>query len=85
MWYRSRVPDKEGARFDDLLCKKAHRPRNAVFLRVYAGARPLWAAVVGGFGLPVFFFAPVRQPATCRPPRVESGRGLTTDKGCNHA
>jgi len=55
--YSANVPDKEGIWFSDLICKKAHRPRNAVFLRASVVARPLRAAVTGKpSGLPVFLF-----------------------------
>ena len=83
--YSLYVTEKEVARYESLNYKKAHRPRNAVFLRAYAVACLLWAAVVGGFGLLVFFFVPVSQPAICRPPYLRVGSGLTVQKGTHHA
>jgi hypothetical protein len=60
--YSLNVPEKEGNRRGNLNYIKAHRPRNAAFLRVYAVVRLLWAAVAGGFGLLVSF---VYQFPTC--------------------
>lgn len=83
--YSSHVPEKKGIRFGSLNYIKAHIPRNAVFLRAFAIVCLLWAAVAGAFGLLVSFGVPVFQPAICRPPRLEAGRGLTAHQGGSHA
>ena len=57
------VPDKEGTRVLQPDNTKAHKRRNAVFLRVYVFVCPLWVAVTGRLsGLLVFFCVPVCKP-----------------------
>lgn len=84
VWQSPYVPDKEGNGFESLNNTKAHKRRNAVFLRAYAVVCLLWAAVVGAFGLLVCFGVPVSQPAICRPPRLRAGSGLTVHQGAHH-
>jgi hypothetical protein len=83
VWQSPCVPDKEGNGFCSLNYKKAHKRRNAVFLRAYVVVCLLWVAVAGAFGLLVFFFVPVCKPAICRPPCFAAGSGLTVQRGAN--
>lgn len=54
--YSSLVPEKEGNEFGDSHITKAHKPRNAVFLRAYVIASSLWAAMAGiPSGMPASF------------------------------
>lgn len=82
--YPAKVPDKEGNGFGSLINIKAHRPRNAAFLRAYAAVRPLG----GGSGeasacrFPLVYRS--SNPAICRPPRLEAGRGVNHTKGVSH-
>lgn len=84
--YRSAVPNKEGNGFRSLNNTEAHKRRNAVFLRAYAVACPLWGAVAGRLrpaGLPLVYRS--ANPAICRPPRFAVGSGATTHQGGSHA
>lgn len=83
--YSLNVPEKEGNRRGNLNYIKAHRPRNAAFLRAYAVVRLLWAAVAGGFGLLVSFGVPVSNLLFAAPLLGKSGCGLTTHQGGHHA
>ncbi|MBC3864355.1 hypothetical protein H8K32_19850 [Undibacterium jejuense] len=76
-YYAVHVPEKKGNRRGNLKYIKAHWPRNAAFLRVYAVARLLWAAIVGGFGLLVSFGVPVSNLLFAAPLLGKSGNGLT--------
>lgn len=82
--YDSNVPEKEGTGLGRPN-KGAHRPRNAAFLCAIAFVRLQWAAVAGKpKGLPVPSCRS-SNPAICRSPRLDAGRGSTAQEGGHHA
>lgn len=83
--YAVDVSDKELNRRGNLKYTKAHEPRNAVFLRVFAIACLLWTVMAGAFGLLVCFCVPVSNLLVTVHPSWKEGGGLTAHKGGSHA
>lgn len=76
--YSSTVPEKKGNEFDSSNFTKAHKPRNAVFLRAYVIASFLWVAVAGRLRPAGFLCVRSVNPAICYPPRLTAGGSVTT-------
>lgn len=76
--YSANIPEKKGNRRGNLNYIKAHKPRNAAFLRVFTVACLLWAAIAGAFGLLVSFGVPVSNLLFAALPSWKKGGGLTT-------
>jgi len=76
--YSLPVPEKKGNEFDSSNYTKAHRPRNAAFLRAYVIASSLRAAVAGRLRPAGFFCVRSVNPVICCPPRLTAGRSVTT-------
>ncbi|MBR7792532.1 hypothetical protein KDM87_07960 [Undibacterium sp. FT147W] len=76
--YSVRVPKKKGNEFGDSNFTKAHRPRNAAFLRAYVIASSLRAAVAGiPSGMPGSFVSGSPTPSFAAHP-FGDGRSATT-------
>nr|WP_315467280.1 hypothetical protein [uncultured Undibacterium sp.] len=82
--YSANVPEKKGNEFGDSNFTKAHKPRNAVFLRAYVIAYLLWAAVAGiPSGMPVSFVSGSPTPPFAAHP-FGDGSSLNTQKESHH-
>ena len=75
--YAASVPEKKGNEFDSSNYTKAHRPRNAVFLRAYVIASFLWTAMVGRLRPAGCLCVRSANPAICCPPRLAAGDSVT--------
>lgn len=76
--YAANVPEKKGNEFGDSNFTKAHKPRKAVFLRVYVIASFLWAAVAGiPSGMPVSFVSGSPTPSFAVHPFGDGGSFIT--------
>jgi hypothetical protein len=82
--YSANVPEKKGNKFSSLNFTKAHKPRNAVFLRAYVIAHLLWAAMAGSLRAAGFLCVRSANPAICCPPRLAVGRSVTTTQRSHH-
>lgn len=82
--YSANVPEKKGNKFDSLNFTKAHKPRNAVFLRAYVIASFLWVAVAGRLRPAGFLCVRSVNPAICYPPRLTAGGSVTTTQRSHH-
>lgn len=77
--YALYVPEKKGNEVrSSKVNTKAHKPRNAVFLRVYVIASFLWAAMAGRLLPTGFLCVQSSNPVICCPPCLEAGGSLTT-------
>ena len=82
--YSANVPEKKGNKFCSLNFTKAHKPRNAVFLRTYVIASFLWVAVAGSLRAAGFLCVQSANPAICYPPRFAAGGSATTTQRSHH-
>ncbi len=83
--YDSVVPDKEGNRFGSLNTQSAQTAPSGLFTCACLRASPMSGGGGEAFGPAGFFGCQSSNPAICRSPRLEAGRGVTATQGGPHA
>lgn len=72
------IPEKKGNEFSSSNHTKAHRPRNAAFLRAYVIASSMGGSGGDTFGYAGSFGVRSANPVICCPPHLAVGRSVTT-------
>ena len=83
--YASDVPEKEGNGFGSLNTQSAQTAQRGFFTCVCFRMSPMSGGGGEALGLAGLFGCQSSNPVTCRPPRLEAGRGVTATQGGPHA